>query len=83
VPRNAETGISKGRGYVTMSSLDEAKAAIIALDGSLKSVRVLQQRMFELECIISQKANKWIRTDVGRVLDRLWIVSDVDRSSIT
>ncbi|GKC54194.1 28 kDa ribonucleoprotein, chloroplastic [Tanacetum coccineum] len=34
VPRNAETGISKGCGYVTMSSLDEAKAAIAALDGS-------------------------------------------------
>ncbi|KAL8245142.1 hypothetical protein R6Q59_011400 [Mikania micrantha] len=34
VSRNAETGISRGCGYVTMSSLDEAKAAIAALDGS-------------------------------------------------
>ncbi|GJU61927.1 28 kDa ribonucleoprotein, chloroplastic [Tanacetum coccineum] len=34
VPRNAKTGISKGCGYVTMSSLDEAKAEIAALDGS-------------------------------------------------
>ncbi|XP_024985693.1 28 kDa ribonucleoprotein, chloroplastic [Cynara cardunculus var. scolymus] len=34
VPRNVETGISRGCGYVTMSSLNEAKAAIAALDGS-------------------------------------------------
>ncbi|GJW17540.1 28 kDa ribonucleoprotein, chloroplastic [Tanacetum coccineum] len=34
VPRNAKTGITKGCGYVTMSSLDEAKAEIAALDGS-------------------------------------------------
>ncbi|XP_071700245.1 28 kDa ribonucleoprotein, chloroplastic [Rutidosis leptorrhynchoides] len=34
VPRIAETGMSRGCGYVTMSSLDEAKAAIAALDGS-------------------------------------------------
>uniref|UniRef100_A0A5B7B925 RRM domain-containing protein n=1 Tax=Davidia involucrata TaxID=16924 RepID=A0A5B7B925_DAVIN len=34
VSRNAETGISRGCGYVTMSSMDEAKAAIAALDGS-------------------------------------------------
>ncbi|XP_076947152.1 uncharacterized protein LOC143618987 [Bidens hawaiensis] len=31
VSRNAETGISRGCGYVTMSSLNEAKAAIAAL----------------------------------------------------
>ncbi|KVH90369.1 Nucleotide-binding, alpha-beta plait [Cynara cardunculus var. scolymus] len=35
VPRNVETGISRGCGYVTMSSLNEAKAAIAALDGSV------------------------------------------------
>ncbi|KAI3522797.1 hypothetical protein L1887_00847 [Cichorium endivia] len=34
VSRNAETGVSKGCGYVTMSSLQEAKSAIAALDGS-------------------------------------------------
>ncbi|CAK9167047.1 unnamed protein product [Ilex paraguariensis] len=34
VSRNAETGISRGCGYVTMSSVDEAKAAITSLDGS-------------------------------------------------
>ncbi|XP_059634451.1 28 kDa ribonucleoprotein, chloroplastic [Cornus florida] len=34
VSRNAETGISRGCGYVTMSSMDEAKTAISALDGS-------------------------------------------------
>ncbi|KAK9079412.1 hypothetical protein SSX86_001083 [Deinandra increscens subsp. villosa] len=34
VSRNAETGMSRGCGYVTMSSLNEAKAAIAALDGS-------------------------------------------------
>ncbi|RZC84638.1 hypothetical protein C5167_047423 [Papaver somniferum] len=34
VARNAETGISKGWSYVVMSSLAEAKAAIMALDGS-------------------------------------------------
>ncbi|CAH1452002.1 unnamed protein product [Lactuca virosa] len=34
VSRNPETGVSKGCGYVTMSSLQEAKAAIAALDGS-------------------------------------------------
>ncbi|KAI3854304.1 hypothetical protein MKX03_002274 [Papaver bracteatum] len=34
VARNPETGISKGWSYVVMSSLSEAKAAIMALDGS-------------------------------------------------
>ncbi|KAK3004780.1 hypothetical protein RJ639_020119 [Escallonia herrerae] len=34
VSRNAETGVSRGCGYVTMSSIAEAKAAISALDGS-------------------------------------------------
>ncbi|KAI3833753.1 hypothetical protein MKW92_017144 [Papaver armeniacum] len=34
VSRNPETGISKGWSYVAMSSLAEAKAAIMALDGS-------------------------------------------------
>ncbi|KAA8516225.1 hypothetical protein F0562_019404 [Nyssa sinensis] len=34
VSRNAETGISRGCGYVTMSSMEEAKVAIAALDGS-------------------------------------------------
>ncbi|KAI3983936.1 hypothetical protein MKX01_023872 [Papaver californicum] len=34
VSRNPETGISKGWSYVVMSSLAEAKAAIMALDGS-------------------------------------------------
>ncbi|RZC91510.1 hypothetical protein C5167_027571 [Papaver somniferum] len=34
VARNPETGISKGWSYVVMSSLAEAKAAIMALDGS-------------------------------------------------
>ncbi|RVW95476.1 28 kDa ribonucleoprotein, chloroplastic [Vitis vinifera] len=34
VCRNAETGVSRGSGYVTMSSMREAKAAIAALDGS-------------------------------------------------
>nr|XP_043632314.1 RNA-binding protein CP31B, chloroplastic [Erigeron canadensis]XP_043632324.1 RNA-binding protein CP31B, chloroplastic [Erigeron canadensis]XP_043632332.1 RNA-binding protein CP31B, chloroplastic [Erigeron canadensis]XP_043632341.1 RNA-binding protein CP31B, chloroplastic [Erigeron canadensis] len=34
VPRIPETGMSRGCGYVTMSSLDEAKAAIAALDGT-------------------------------------------------
>ncbi|KAF8413403.1 hypothetical protein HHK36_001385 [Tetracentron sinense] len=34
VLRNAETGISRGCGCVTMSSINEAKAAIAALDGS-------------------------------------------------
>lgn len=34
VSRNADTGISRGCGFVTMSSLTEAKAAISALDGS-------------------------------------------------
>lgn len=35
VSRNADTGISRGCGFVTMSSLTEAKAAISALDGSV------------------------------------------------
>jgi RNA recognition motif-containing protein len=34
VSRNAQTGISRGCGTVTMSSIDEARAAIAALDGS-------------------------------------------------
>ncbi|XP_042480696.1 28 kDa ribonucleoprotein, chloroplastic [Macadamia integrifolia] len=34
VSRNVETGISKGCGHVIMSSFNEAKAAIAALDGS-------------------------------------------------
>ncbi|XP_058105025.1 28 kDa ribonucleoprotein, chloroplastic [Magnolia sinica] len=34
VSRNTETGLSRGSGYVTMSSIPEAKAAIAALDGS-------------------------------------------------
>lgn len=35
VSRSAETGVSKGCGYVTMSSIVEAKAAIAALDGTV------------------------------------------------
>ncbi|KAL2490212.1 RNA-binding (RRM/RBD/RNP motif) family protein [Abeliophyllum distichum] len=34
VSRNSETGISRGCGHVTMSSVDEAKTAISALDAS-------------------------------------------------
>ncbi|CAL9068362.1 unnamed protein product [Musa banksii] len=34
VSRDAETGISRGCGYVTMNSIQEAKAAMVALDGS-------------------------------------------------
>ncbi|CAL9125598.1 unnamed protein product [Musa textilis] len=34
VSRDAETGLSRGCGYVTMSSIQEAKAAMVALDGS-------------------------------------------------
>ncbi|KAJ4954466.1 hypothetical protein NE237_011249 [Protea cynaroides] len=34
VSRNVETGISRGCGHVTMSRINEAKAAISALDGS-------------------------------------------------
>lgn len=34
VSRNAETGVSRGCGYVTMSTINEAKVAIAALDGS-------------------------------------------------
>ncbi|XXG77546.1 hypothetical protein AAC387_Pa08g1681 [Persea americana] len=34
VSRNSETGVSRGCGFVTMSSFLEAKAAIAALDGS-------------------------------------------------
>ncbi|KAK1429523.1 hypothetical protein QVD17_11734 [Tagetes erecta] len=45
VSRNAETGISRGCGYVTMSSLDEAKAAIAALDGSDFDGREMRVRL--------------------------------------
>ncbi|KAF8379816.1 hypothetical protein HHK36_029265 [Tetracentron sinense] len=34
VSRNVETGISRGCGFITMSSINDAKAAIAALDGS-------------------------------------------------
>ncbi|KAK3194519.1 hypothetical protein Dsin_025829 [Dipteronia sinensis] len=34
VSRNSETGISRGSGYVTMGSINSAKNAIAALDGS-------------------------------------------------
>ncbi|XP_076959736.1 28 kDa ribonucleoprotein, chloroplastic-like [Bidens hawaiensis] len=44
VSRNAETGISRGCGYVTMSSLSEAKAAIAALDGSDADGREMRVR---------------------------------------
>eukprot|EP00268_Persea_americana_P046556 TRINITY_DN48020_c0_g1_i1.p1 TRINITY_DN48020_c0_g1~~TRINITY_DN48020_c0_g1_i1.p1 ORF type:complete len:276 (+),score=48.71 TRINITY_DN48020_c0_g1_i1:117-944(+) len=33
ISRNSETGISRGCGYVIMSSIDEAKSAVAALDG--------------------------------------------------
>lgn len=49
VSRNPETGVSKGCGYVTMSSLQEAKAAIAALDGS---VSFLFQKIFTFYMII-------------------------------
>ena len=45
VSRNAETGMSRGCGYVTMSSLDEAKAAIAALDGSDVDGREMRVRL--------------------------------------
>ncbi|PSS11656.1 RNA recognition motif domain protein [Actinidia chinensis var. chinensis] len=34
VSRNADTGLIRGCGYVTMTSVDDAKSAIAALDGS-------------------------------------------------
>lgn len=34
ISRNPETGISRGSGYVTLDSVQAAKAAIVALDGS-------------------------------------------------
>ncbi|KAE7999285.1 hypothetical protein FH972_003733 [Carpinus fangiana] len=34
ISRNAETGVSRGCGFVTMSSVNEAKLAVAALDGS-------------------------------------------------
>lgn len=35
VSRDAKTGLSRGCGYITMSSRQEAKAVINALDGSV------------------------------------------------
>ncbi|KAI3687789.1 hypothetical protein L1987_81492 [Smallanthus sonchifolius] len=45
VSRNADTGISRGCGYVTMSSLGEAKTAIAALDGSDVDGREMRVRL--------------------------------------
>lgn len=44
VSRNAQTGISRGCGTVTMSSIDEARAAIAALDGSEVGGRELRAK---------------------------------------
>ncbi|KAF6145983.1 hypothetical protein GIB67_033342 [Kingdonia uniflora] len=44
VSKNAETGLSRGCGYVTMSSFKEAQAAIFALDGSDVGGRELRIR---------------------------------------
>lgn len=54
VSRDAVTGISRGCGYVTMSSLAEAKAAISALDGSVssKTVFVLIFKSIEFSIIL-------------------------------
>lgn len=35
ISRNTETGVSKGCGYVTMGTVNAAKVAIAALDGSV------------------------------------------------
>lgn len=42
VSRDAETGLSRGCGYVTMSSIGEAKAGIAVLDGSDVSGREMR-----------------------------------------
>jgi RNA recognition motif-containing protein len=48
ISRNAKTGESRGCGYVTMSSVNAAKVAIGALDGSV-SVKLLVTPL----CLIS------------------------------
>ncbi|KAL9360158.1 hypothetical protein Peur_048281 [Populus x canadensis] len=47
VSRNPETGVSRGCGYITMSSIESARNAVSALDGSfgvVDSARVLYDR---------------------------------------
>ncbi|KAM7276532.1 hypothetical protein ACFE04_018398 [Oxalis oulophora] len=44
ISRNPETGVSRGSGYVTMSSIPSAKAAIRALDGSDVNDREMRVR---------------------------------------
>ncbi|KAI5598934.1 hypothetical protein BDE02_02G164800 [Populus trichocarpa] len=36
VSRNPETGVSRGCGYITMSSIESARNAVSALDGSVE-----------------------------------------------
>uniref|UniRef100_A0A2K2BKI8 RRM domain-containing protein n=1 Tax=Populus trichocarpa TaxID=3694 RepID=A0A2K2BKI8_POPTR len=38
VSRNPETGVSRGCGYITMSSIESATNAVSALDGSLRNL---------------------------------------------
>ncbi|XP_077248393.1 RNA-binding (RRM/RBD/RNP motifs) family protein [Tasmannia lanceolata] len=64
VSRNTETGISRGCGYVTMTYMPEAKAAIAALDGSDLGGREMRVR-FSAD-IFSRKRNVGVLNSAPR-----------------
>ncbi|KMZ76270.1 RNA binding protein [Zostera marina] len=60
VTRNADTGVSRGCGYVTLTSAEEAEAAIVALDGSDLGSRELRVKFSE-DMISGRKNNTMVQ----------------------
>lgn len=60
VSRDPQTGLSRGCGYVTMSSIHQAKLAISALDGSvcLLTTNILLNRFVFPTCLFFLKLNR-------------------------
>ncbi|CAA7410696.1 unnamed protein product [Spirodela intermedia] len=67
VSRNPETGVSRGCGFVTMSSILEATEAVTALDGSELGGRELRVR-FSAEMASGRKNTTNLNTDTRKVI---------------
>ncbi|XP_010909894.1 28 kDa ribonucleoprotein, chloroplastic isoform X2 [Elaeis guineensis] len=61
ISRDSETGISRGCGYITMSSIKEAKAAIASLDGSDLGGRELRVK-FSADMVTGRKNAEALNT---------------------
>uniref|UniRef100_A0A1D1YQB8 Ribonucleoprotein, chloroplastic n=1 Tax=Anthurium amnicola TaxID=1678845 RepID=A0A1D1YQB8_9ARAE len=67
VSRNPETGVSRGCGYVTLSSILEAKEAVAALDGSELGGREMRVK-FSVDTVCGRKIPATLNTEIRKVI---------------